>query len=147
MDRTSWSDSGIRQYPYASYIDPSETTRSFLYQQERGSDADGAAMHSYIESGFIDIDDGDQLSFISRLIPDIRYSAGGELGLDIKITPRDFPNSNDGTASTSRVTSITGESRIRVRGRQMKVRFDSSDSGVSWTCGDTRIGIQPDGRR
>jgi hypothetical protein len=147
MDRTSWSDSGIRQYPYASYIDPSETTRSFLYQQERGADGDGAAIHSYIESGFIDIDDGDQLSFISRVIPDVRYSSGGELGLDIKITPRDFPNSNDGTTSTSRVTSTTGESRVRVRGRQMKVRFDSNDSGVSWTCGDTRIGIQPDGRR
>tara|TARA_R100000655_G_scaffold8439_1_gene22082 strand:- start:1859 stop:4570 length:2712 start_codon:yes stop_codon:yes gene_type:complete len=147
MSRTSWSDSGIRQYPYASYIDNTNENRSFLYQQERGSDADGSALTAYVESGFIDIDDGDSFSFVSRVVPDIRFSSGGNIGMNIQITPRDFPNSSDGTTSDLAVTSSTGQKKTRVRGRQIKVRFESTSAGVSWTVGDTRIGIQPDGRR
>ena len=39
-----------------------------LYSHENGHDDDGSAMTAYIESGFIDIDDGDHFSFVSRII-------------------------------------------------------------------------------
>ena len=93
------------------------------------------------------MDDGDRMSFVSRLIPDIRYSAGGPTGMDIKITSKLFPNSSSSNSVTSSVTDTTEEKRVRIRGRQVAFRFESSASGVGWTLGDTRIDIQPDGRR
>jgi len=147
MSRTAWSDSGIRQYPVAGYVSDTENENSILYRHEKGVNADGSAMDSYVESGFIDIDDGDHFSFVSRIIPDIRYTEGGSTGMEIKLTPKDFPGSSSGTAVTTSVSSSTTENRVRLRGRQLSVRLQSSSSDVGWVLGDTRIDIQPDGRR
>jgi hypothetical protein len=149
MSRTAWSDSGIRQYPHATApIDETETS-SRLYLHEKGSDDDGNAMTAYIESGFIDIDDGDHFSFVSRIIPDIRYARGGETGMSIDITPKDYPSTgaSSGTTIQTSVTSSSTESQIRLRGRQLALKFTSTGQGVGWTLGDTRVSIQPDGRR
>lgn len=149
MSRTAWSDSGIRQYPHAAAPTDETGTTSRLYIHEKGSDDDGSAMTAYIESGFVDIDDGDHFSFVSRIIPDVRYSSGGDTGMSIDITPKDFPSSGaaSGTTIQTSVTSSSTESRIRLRGRQLALKFTSDGLDVGWTLGDTRVSIQPDGRR
>jgi len=149
MSRTAWSDSGIRQYPHATAPTDETGITSRLYIHEKGSDDDGSAMTAYIESGFVDIDDGDHFSFISRIIPDVRYSSGGDTGMSIDITPKDFPSSGaaSGTTIQTSVTSSSTESRIRLRGRQLSLKFTSDGLDVGWTLGDTRVSIQPDGRR
>ena len=147
MSRMAWSDSGIRQYPHASAADSSiaGSETSVIYTHENGNDADGYAFTAYIESGYMDIDDGDQVSFVSRIIPDVYFSSGNSM--DIKLTPKQFPNSSAGTVVTSSVTSSTGESRVRLRGRQFSIRFETTGSGVGWTLGDSRVDIRPDGKR
>ena len=102
-------------------------------------------MTAYIESGYMDIDDGENFSFVSRIVPDVRFSSGD--ALDIILTPKEFPNSTAGTALTSTVSSTTGQSRVRLRGRQFSIRFESDESGVGWTLGDTRLDIRQDGRK
>jgi hypothetical protein len=120
-----------------------------LYIHEKGSDDDGSPMTAYIESGFVDIDDGDHFSFVSRIIPDVRYARGGETGMNIDITPKDYPSSgaSSGTTIQTSVTSSSTESQIRLRGRQLALKFTSTGQGVGWTLGDTRVSIKPDGRR
>lgn len=149
MSRTAWSDSGIRQYPHAAAPTDETGVTSRLYIHEKGSDDDGNAMTAYIESGFIDIDDGDHFSFVSRIIPDIRYTRGGETGMSVDITPKDYPSTGapSGTTIQTSVTSSSTESQIRLRGRQLALKFTSTGQGVGWTLGDTRVNIQPDGRK
>lgn len=148
MFRTAWSDSGLREYPLAAapQLDVINVEdASYIYLHENGKDNDGAAMTAYIESGYMDIDDGENFSFVSRIVPDVRFSSGD--ALDIILTPKEFPNSTAGTALTSTVSSTTGQSRVRLRGRQFSIRFESDESGVGWTLGDTRLGIRQDGRK
>ena len=82
---------------------------------------------------------------MSRIIPDVSFALGSDI--DIKLTPKEFPNSSPGTVVSSSLTSSTGEKRLRLRGRQFSMKFETTGSGVGWTVGDTRLDIRPDGRR
>ena len=53
--RTAWLDKGIRQFPIGA-------GSSYLYNHEFGFDDDGSAMTSFIESGTMDIGDGDKFT-------------------------------------------------------------------------------------
>ena len=78
LTRHAWLDAGVEPYPIA-------TSDSYLYQQEIGYDDDGSPMTNvYIESSDFDIGDGEQFSFINRMIPDIRFlsnSSGGQVNI------------------------------------------------------------------
>ena len=146
MDRTAWSDSGLRDKPQSVAIYSSDDNTSKLYEQETGTDEAGNAMEAFIESGYFDIDDGDHFSFISRIIPDVLFQKGSDMTLKIK--KKDFPNDlEDSSPSSSVISPTTTQDYVRVRGRQIAVRFESTKKGVGWRLGDTRLDIRPDGRR
>ena len=145
MDRTAWSDSTIREYPSACYVSDVDNETSIMYMHENGTDADGLAMDAYVESGFVDIDDGDRLSYLSKVIPDVRYKSGGGFGIDLTVSAKDYPNSSTSVSSVVPMTSSTTYADLRIRGRQVSFKFGSSDVGVGWTLGDTRIDLKPDG--
>ena len=63
MARSFWMDRGIFDQPIAA------GPNNYLYSQETGFDDDGSALTAYIESSQIDIADGEQFSFIRRMIP------------------------------------------------------------------------------
>ena len=109
--------------------------------------ADGVAMSSFIESADFDIDSGNEVMFLNRVIPDFDLSDGS---LTFSIKTKDFPES-----STSRekpnpphtVTNSTAKIDMRARGRQGRVRVSCNSAGTSWKWGSIRLAIQPDGRR
>ena len=148
LTRHAWLDSGVESYPIA-------TSDSYLYQQEIGYDDDGSPMTNvYIESSDFDIGDGEQFSFINRMIPDIRFlsnSSGGQVNVLLKT--RNFPGDSLSTNSTSVITSSTEQSFVRARARQAVVRIESDDdnvpgnTGTGWRIGATRLDVRPDGRR
>ena len=45
------------------------------------------------------------------------------------------------------VEQFTEQVNIRVRGRQIAMRIESSDLGVAWQLGTPRVDLRPDGRR
>jgi len=158
MDRTSWSDSGLRENPLATRIISSDDNTSKLYEHEIGTnDVDIATgismgMESFIESSYFDIEDGDRFSFISRIIPDVQFTSGGTSAsndMTIEIKKKDFPNQDveEVSASSSSVTRSTTQDYVRVRGRQASVKFSTDEEDVDWRLGDSRIDIRPDGRR
>jgi len=154
LARTAWLDEGIFDNPMAT-----EKTNgtSYLYNHESGDDADGSPMDNvYIESGDIDIDQGEQFGFVSRIIPDVKFfgttPTTGQINYVLKT--RNYPGDSLSTSSTNNVTSSTQQNFVRARGRQMVLRVQSDDTaavgvrtGFKWRLGANRFDIRTDGRR
>jgi hypothetical protein len=162
LDRTAWLDSPLREYPMAanSPVSVSGTTvtvgNGYMYDHERGIDADGAPMSSFIESSDFDLEDGDQFMLIRRLVPDITFNGSTATSPEVtfRITPRNFPGTAVYTDSsdTQRVVEttigqFTPQVFIRARARQMALKVMSENSGVQWQLGAPRLDARADGRR
>ena len=151
LARSAWIDRGVRTYPIAA-------GSSYLYNHEFGYDDDGSAMNSFIESGAIDIGDGDQFSYIRRVIPDLTFNGSTNLSspqATFTVKARNFPGATfDNTASgdairtaSSPVETYTNQLHLRARGRSFALRVESAALGAKWKLGSPRIDIRPDGRR
>jgi len=154
LSRTAWLDDGIFAKPRATGKDSSV---NYVYTHESSDDADGSAMDNvFIESGDIDIEQGDQYGFVRRIIPDVNFfgtnSSDGQINLILKT--RNFPGDSLTTRATTDVTSSTQQNHVRARSRQMVFRAQSDDdadtsvrTGFRWRLGANRIDIRPDGER
>ena len=148
LSRTAWLDQGIVNYPRA-------TANNYLYQHEFGYNDDGSPMTNvYIESADIDIGDGEEFAFISKLIPDVRFLNNSETGqVNFVLKTRDYPGDSLSTKSTDALSSTTQKKDMRARARQAVIRFESDDddtnanNDVGWRLGATRLEIRGDGRR
>ena len=156
LTRTCWLDEGIYPDPKATY---SSSDVGYLYDHETGNDADGSAMTDvFIESSDFDIDPaGEQFQFISKIIPDIKFTGSGSTGTggqtaEIVLKKRNYPGEDLTTAVTGSCTSNTTKIDTRVRGRQAVLRIQSNDddtskTGMSFRLGAMRLDIKPDGMR
>jgi hypothetical protein len=149
LSRTAWLDAGIENFPRA-------VNGGYLYQQEIGFDADGSPMTNvFIESSDFDIGEGDQFTFIRRIIPDFKFIENENNGsINIVVKTRNFPGDSLTTNSTNEISETTQQAYVRGRARQMVLRFESNDDadndgnlGIGWRLGATRIDIKADGRR
>jgi len=161
MDRTAWLDSGLRDFPLAA------TYNNNLVNQEEGVDnnelGDSTPIHAYATTAEFDLDDGHQFNFIWRVLPDITFDGSIAANPSAVMTllpmqnsgsgynsPASVGGSNDGTITRSAVLPIekfTGQLNTRVRGRQMVMKIESTESGVTWQLGSPRLDMRPDGRR
>ena len=124
-------------------------TANNLYNNEPDGvyTADGVSQPSFIESADFDIASGNDIMFLSRIIPDFDISDGS---LSFSIKTKDFPES--GTAREKPnpphvITNATTKIDMRARGRQGRVRVSCNAANTSWRWGSIRLAIQPDGRR
>ena len=143
MVRTAWVDYSIHDNPRAA---GTASGNEYIYIQETGTDADGDAMSSYIQSADFDLGDGNEFMFINRLIPDVDLT-GTSATIDYVVKTRNFPGSSLSTNSTNAVTSTTDQNFLRARSRQAVIRIQSTTTDVAWTLGDLRLDLRPDGRR
>ena len=144
LSRTAWVDFGLFSKPRAA---GTVSSSNYIYDHESGTTNDGTAMSSYIESSVFDIGDGNQFVAIRQIIPDIDITSAAGNGVDYVLKTRNYPGESLTTNSTNAVTSTTTKSDVRARSRSAVLRIQSSAGDVSWTLGDTRMEIQPDGRR
>jgi len=161
MDRTAWLDTSLRTYPVAA------TVGNKLVYHENGVD-DGSTfpaspITSTIESAYMDIDDGDRFSFIRRLLPDITFdgSTGSSPAVTFELRTLQASGSGyntpasvggDASAAVTRTATVpveayTDQVYIRVRGREMAIKVQSTALGTKWQLGSPRIDIRSDGRR
>lgn len=155
MPRTAWLDRNVLSYPLA--ISPD----GYVYYQENGLD-DGsvnppAALSPYIESSVVDIGDGDQFMFATRIIPDLtfRNSTNASPTATLTLKARNFPggsyfaSDSDPVTKTSTlpVEQFTNEIFVRLRGRSMSLRIESAQTGTAWRLGDPRLDVRTDGRK
>ena len=152
MNRTAWLDSGYNTYPLATKreTDPNgnQNTTGYLFQHETGYDDDGAGMSSYVETSDFDIDDGEQFSFVSRVIPDVMFRGSSQTpSIDMFFKYRNYPMESFTSGPTVTVTNGDTQKGIRIRGRQIVFRVSSSGTQVGWRLGSNRLQIQPDGMK
>jgi hypothetical protein len=150
LSRTAWLDAGIENYPRA-------VSNGYLYQQESGFDDDGSPMTNvFIESSDFDLGDGEQFTFIQKIIPDFKFlQNNNENGsINVVVKTRNYPGDSLAVNSTSSIQSNTQQAFIRGRARQMVLRFESDDDasnngnlGIGWRLGATRIDVRTDGKR
>jgi hypothetical protein len=155
LTRTAWVDRGVEENPIAAGRD------GYLYNHEVGFD-DGSttpasAITSYIESSQFDIGDGDQFSFVRRLIPDVtfRNSTAQTPTANFTLKARNFPggaylqNNSKAVEKTASVPveQFTQDAHVRLRGRSVAIRVDSNNTGTGWRLGSPRIDVRSDGRR
>jgi len=152
LTRHAWLDEGIEDYPRATGTD----TSNYLYKQETGYDADGSPMDNvYIESSSLDIEEGEQFSFVNRIIPDIKFTgSNSNAAMNVVLKKRNWPAESLSTSSTTSITSSTTRINTRARGRQVVLRFESDDDntaglrqGLGFRVGATRMDIKMNGRR
>ena len=146
LTRAAWIPANTRRYPIASSAITS-SDNNYLYNHENGYDADGVAMNAYIESGGVEIGDGEQFMFVNRLIPDFEFrgtTASASMNLTMK--GKDFPLNSSSTLATANVTENSNQSFVRARARESIIRVESSGTGYGWTLGQLRFDVRPDGR-
>lgn len=155
LARTAWIDRGVNELPIAAGVD------GYLYEHETGltdgSVSPSAAISSYIQSSPLEIGEGDQFTFISRMIPDVSFknSTATEPKVQLTLSVRNF---SDGTYfdSTTQdyvktqsvpVALRTEQLFFRLRGREMSFRISNIERNVTWRLGSPRVDMRTDGRR
>jgi hypothetical protein len=155
MARTAWQDRNVIGFPLAASPD------GYVYYQESGLNDGSAnppiALTPHIESSVIDMGDGDQFMFATRVIPDLtfRNSTNVSPTATLTIKARNFPggayfaSDSDPVTKTSSlpVEQFTNQLFTRLRGRSMSLRIESNQTGTAWRLGDPRIDLRTDGRR
>jgi hypothetical protein len=124
----------------------SATAGTFVWDNEPDNiyTGDGEALSSFLESGSIDLNEGDEMIFVDRIVPDYSFDAGNSVEVFIKT--KEYPAATTITKGPFNIFGTTNKIDMRARGRQATVRVSGTNSG-SWRWGSMRLGIQPDGRR
>ena len=147
LTRAAWIPANTRTNPIAADAITS-SNNNYLYSHEVGHDADGLAMNAYIESGGIQMGDGEDFMSISRMIPDFEFrGTAASASMDITIKGKDFPLNAATTLATATVTQNTNQSFLRARTRESIIRVESTGTGYGWTLGQLRLDVRTDGRR
>ena len=164
LGRTAWLDSGLRNYPMAA------TYSNNIVYHEFGLNDDTTAVslpiEAYISSAEFDIDDGNNVAFIWRMLPDITFRNSTAASPSVTMTLKPLINAGSGyndpqalggsniypviqtnPGTSVQIEQFTGQVNIRVRGRQMVLEVRSTAFDVQWQLGSPRIDIRPDGRR
>jgi hypothetical protein len=105
----------------------------------------------------VDIGDGDQFMFATRIIPDLtfRNSTSATPIVTLTLKARNFPGGAYFATEDEPVTKtvsvpveeFTNQLFVRLRGRSMSLRVESNQAGTAWRLGDPRLDIRADGRR
>ena len=164
MDRSAWLDSATRPVPMA--VSYAGSNGNLVYHETGNDDgltSPASPITAYVQSADFDIGDGHNFGFVWRLIPDITFD-GSDVNkpqANFTVRPRQFPGTNYGTSDNPAVASkqnyvgqqtysvqqFTEQLYVRLRGRQMAFRVESTQLGVAWQLGTPRMDVRPDGRR
>tara|TARA_R100001594_G_scaffold125782_1_gene162868 strand:+ start:1357 stop:3516 length:2160 start_codon:yes stop_codon:yes gene_type:complete len=158
MDRTAWMDRGIKSLPLAASSD------NYLYSHETGFD-DGStspstAITAHIQSSQIDIGEGDNFLFLTKVIPDLtfRNSSTSTPSANLTFYTKNFPGkgfaqNQSGTVTqsvagtTSVIEQFTEEVNLRLRGRSFSMKLESTGKETTWRLGTPKVDVRPDGKR
>jgi hypothetical protein len=147
LARTAWLDRGIEEFPIAAAPD------HYLYNHEFGFDdgstSPASAINAFVSSSPLDLAEGQQFTFVRRLLPDVsfRNSSAPVPSIDITTRVRNFTGASFLSTTTSEIGAATDQVHLRLRGRQVSIEVASDETGVAWRLGSLRYDLQPDGRR
>ena len=129
LDRTTWLDREVYDNPLATDYLPTTTANNEvisgltdgatqLFLHETGNNGDGAAITAFVKSGVVQIAEGNDFSFVSKLIPDIEDQEGT---LNAKLEFKNYPNNSVSVTKTVSFQDNTDFVSLRGRGREFTV--------------------------
>ncbi len=143
IPRSAWIDQSLLGNPVGA------TPTGVIYNQEMTPDADGAALVSSFTTGYFYLAEGEELSIVDQITPDMKWGTFGNVGANITLTFNviDWPGDTPTVYGPYTMTSTTQYISVRFRGRQMSITVMSSDVGSFWRLGKLRYRYAPAGRR
>ena len=157
LARTTWLGAYVYEKPIATEYSSSATANatsilgltagaSFVYEHESGNNqADGTAITAFLETGSVEIADGDQLMSVSKLVPDFDNLANT---MTARLTLEQYPQSTANVQTSGTITSTTEKISVRGRGRAVKIRYTTNSvNDTPWRLGSQKLELRPDGRR
>jgi len=170
LSRTSWEDSKVFKFPYATKYDAAATPTvptingvsagaSYYFAQDKGknevlnlttTNITSLAIAAYVRSGDFDLDaDGDGQYFlkIRRFIPDFKNLEGSaDVTLYLRAYPADTTTAKGETfIGPFTITTSTDKVDTRARARLASIKIENSALNDNWRYGIFRVDIQPDG--
>jgi len=161
LRRSAWMDSDLRDYPLAA------TYSNNLVYHEFGTDCNETGttnpITATITSGQFALDEGDKFMLVNRVLPDMTFEGSTADAPAATMTLLPLENSGSGyyspasvggnsSNSVTRVATVpieefTGQVYVRIRGRQISMKIESTALGVTWKMGVPRLDLRPDGGR
>lgn len=144
LQRSAWIDQSVLGQPIGT------TSGGIIYQHETSNDADGQAMNSWFETGYFTMSEAQDMMFVDWMFPDFKWGEfGGSQNATIlcTITAVDYPNATERVFGPFTLTAAKRFINMRLRGRQIKLKFESNDIGSFWRLGLNRYRVARDGRR
>jgi hypothetical protein len=161
LSRSAWIDSDLRENPMAATYSNNLVNHEVGYDNQESATA--SAITATLLSSEFDLDDGDRFMFVNRVLPDVTFEGSTVTNPAAVMTLSPMQNSGSGynnplsvggnSASTVTRTAtvpieeFTGQVFVRLRGRQMAFKVESTELGVAWKLGIPRLEMRADGRR
>jgi len=139
LGRNVWKDSQSWQSNPIAY----DSSGNF-YFHEKDKSADGSALNWSIESATVEVPEaGDKFFLIDKFITNISQQTG-----DVTLTVyyRRYPNATESN-KTYTITSTTEKISARIRGRELRFKYDSTETESFAKLGILRTDWRPDGGR
>jgi hypothetical protein len=144
LARSAWIDQSVLGPPIGA--DPNLL---YLYQHETSPDADGRALVSNFRTGYYTMNEGDDLTFVDQVWPDMKFGYYGQMqNATVQITfyVANYPGDNPRVYGPFSFTQASQFLTPRFRGRLVSIELGSVDVGSWWRCGGVRYRYAPDGR-
>ena len=143
LDRTAWYNQSVIGAPIGG------DASGFIMQHEVSNDADGLAMHSWFETGYFAIAEGDFMAFVDMWWPDMKWGErGGTQNATVLFTfkIKTYPNDDPVVHGPYTVTQARKFFSPRFRDKLVSIRVESQDVGSFWRLGGNRFRVAPDGK-
>lgn len=141
--RTTWMDQSVFGNALGGDLN------QYIQQHDIGYDADGSAMKgAFVESGYAEISDGNQLMFLSELIPDLKWFGTVPGAIRVTLKGMKYPQGPSTVKGPYGLDMQNRHIRPRMRARGVALRWDWEPRlGFNGRIGATSVRVQPSGRR
>lgn len=156
--RTAWVDQSILGSPIGAAttnsatggnLPPTNPNQFYVYQHETSNNGDEAAIPSSFATGYASIAEGDRLTFIDQIWPDMKWGfvdQPKEATLKMTFYVTDYPGDIAKVYGPYEITQNTQYLSVRMRGRLISFKVSSDDLGSFWRLGAIRYRFQEDGK-
>ena len=154
LDRTAWIDQSVLGTPIGA------SSGGVLYQHEQGYNNGTSGMVSSFQTGFMQLNEADNMVFVDQIWPDFKFvTAGGGSGgvttsatMYITFIGADYPGGPQTTYPTYTITKDTNYISTRIRNRLLAIKVSTSSDGTTaalntfFRIGALRYRYQLDGK-
>jgi len=143
LTRTAWIDQGVFGPPIGADDD------GIIYQHETSQNAAGGEMDAYIRTGYFALNEGDQMTFIDQVWPDMKwgyYNGLDNANVNITFFAVDYPGQTPRVYGPYSVNQATEYISPRIRARLISIKVAGSQVNTFWRLGNIRYRLQPDGK-